>query len=80
MSDRIADTVDYAAVAEMVRAECRVTRYRLLERLASHLCEAIEARFPARWVRLRIAKTGVVADARAVGIVFDSRHRHPDPV
>ena len=72
-SDRVGDTIDYAAVAELVRAECRATRYRLLERLAGHLCEAIEARFPARWVRLRIAKTGVVPDARAVGIVFDSR-------
>ena len=74
-SDRIADTVDYAAVAELVRTECRVTRYRLLERLADHLCQAIEARFPADWVRLRIAKTGIVPDARAVGIVFDSRTR-----
>lgn len=76
-SDRIGDTVDYAAVAEVVRTECRATRYRLLERLASHLCDAIEARFPARWVRLRIAKTGIVPDARAVGIVFDSRARQP---
>ena len=72
-SDRISDTVDYAAVAELVRSECRNTRYRLLERLASHLCTAIEARFPAEWVRLRIAKTGIVADARAVGIVYDTR-------
>lgn len=72
-SDRIGDTVDYAAVAELVRSECRTTRYKLLERLARHLCDAIEARFPAQWVRLRIAKTGVVADARLVGIVFDSR-------
>ena len=72
-SDRLADTVDYAAVAELVRTECRATRFQLLERLAGHLCQAIESKFATRWVRIRIAKTGVVADAREVGIVFDSR-------
>ncbi len=72
-SDRLADTVDYAAVAELARIECRGTRFKLLERLAAHLCAAIEEKFRTRWVRIRIAKTGVVADAREVGIVFDSR-------
>lgn len=72
-SDRIGDTVDYAAVAELVRDECRATRFRLLERLAHHLCGVIEQRFDSRWVRIRIAKTGIVPDARSVGIVYDSR-------
>jgi dihydroneopterin aldolase len=72
-SDRLADTVDYAAVAELARAECRTTRFKLLERLAGHLCGVIEQHFRCSWVRIRIAKTGVVADAREVGIVFDSR-------
>ncbi len=74
-SDRIGDTVDYAAVAELVRTECRATRYQLLERLAGHLSDAISARFAGQWVRIRIAKTGIVRDARSVGIVFDSRAR-----
>jgi len=72
-SDRLRDTVDYAAVAELVRTECRRVRFRLLERLAAHLHQAIAAGFAVEWVRIRIAKTGIVPDAREVGIVFDSR-------
>lgn len=70
-SDRIQDTIDYAAVAELLGRECAKQRFLLLERLAAHLCDAIEAAFDAPWIRLRIAKTGIVPRAGQVGVIVE---------
>lgn len=70
-SDRVQDTIDYAAVAELIGVECAKQRFLLLERLAAHLCDAIEERFGAPWIRLRIAKTGIVPRAARVGVVLE---------
>ncbi|MGE0311165.1 MAG: dihydroneopterin aldolase [Lautropia sp.] len=76
-SDRIQDTIDYAAVAALIGTECASQRFSLLERLAGHLCDALEARFGAAGIRLRIAKTGIVPRAAQVGIVVERGRASP---
>jgi dihydroneopterin aldolase len=56
-SDRLADTVDYSRVAEVVVGIGVGEPHRLLEALARSMVDAIEARFPAaRGVRLALRK------------------------
>jgi dihydroneopterin aldolase len=70
-SDNLEETVDYAAVAQLVRDELSATSFKLLERLADHLAGRIAAEFDANRVKLRIAKGAIVPGARRVGVVLE---------
>ncbi len=64
-SDDLADTIDYASLAERLRAVAAASRFRLLEALAEAL--AAEAlRDPRVWaVEIALRKPGAVPDALA---------------
>lgn len=55
-SDRLADTVDYVAVAELVKEISNGRHYHLLEALSSAIADAIIERFSVERVRVRVRK------------------------
>jgi dihydroneopterin aldolase len=55
-TDRLADTVDYSALAETVVAIGGGEPHRLLESLARRILDALEARVPAGRFRLELRK------------------------
>lgn len=55
-SDRLADTVDYVAVAELVKEVSDGKRYHLLEVLSSAVADSIVERFSVEAVRVRVRK------------------------
>lgn len=55
-TDRLADTVDYSALAEIVVGVGVGEPLRLLEALAARMLEALEARVPAGRFRLELRK------------------------
>jgi dihydroneopterin aldolase len=67
-SDDINDTADYAKVVERIREELAIKQFFLLERLGQHLSRIIINEFHAPWVKISIAKTGIVKDAEQVGV------------
>jgi 7,8-dihydroneopterin aldolase/epimerase/oxygenase len=69
-SDKLSDTVDYAAVAAFIKTELIDHRFKLLERCAGHLANAIADHFKAPWVDVRIAKLGIVPGAQEVGVSY----------
>ena len=71
-SDRLADTVDYGAVAALIRHESLAQSFQLLERLAQHLADEVRRQFGVPWVRLRIAKPAIVPGADRVGVTLES--------
>ena len=58
-SDRLADTVDYVAVAQLVKQVSDSRRYNLLEALSSDIADALAERFPVERVRVRVRKPDV---------------------
>jgi dihydroneopterin aldolase len=58
-SDRLEDTVDYVAVAEVVKGVSDARSFNLLEALASAVADAIAERFPVERVRVRVRKREV---------------------
>ncbi len=70
-TDSLADTIDYAAVAELIRSELASHSFVLLERMVQHLCERIELRFEVSQIRMRVAKGSIVPGARRVGVVLE---------
>jgi len=61
-SDRIEDTIDYRAVAALVRAVSDGRKFQLLEALAATLAEAFLERFPVDAARVRVRKPQVQLD------------------
>jgi 7,8-dihydroneopterin aldolase/epimerase/oxygenase len=67
-SDDITDTVDYGAVVNRIRQELALHQFFLLERLAQHLGKILIQEFHVPWVRISIAKTGILPDVNQVGV------------
>jgi 7,8-dihydroneopterin aldolase/epimerase/oxygenase len=68
-SDDVADTVDYAAVAEQVSALVAQSTPQLLETLAESLCAHLFARFMAiEAIELVVHKPGILPQVRDVRI------------
>ncbi|MGM0412508.1 MAG: dihydroneopterin aldolase [Pseudomonadota bacterium] len=69
-SDDVADTVDYAAVAERLRAVAADGEYRLLEALAERLAATLLAEYPVAAARLRLDKSGAVPGCGTTGVAI----------
>ena len=72
-SDRLHDTINYAAVAEYIRSECDVHHFRLLERMADHLAHGILSQFKTPYVKLSVVKLGILKGAKQVGVMVERR-------
>lgn len=72
--DDIADTIDYAVVIERIRAELAARHFNLIETLGEFVVNLLFEEFDAPWVKIRIAKIGVMQGVRRVG-VFIQRGR-----
>lgn len=70
-SDNIRDTIDYAVVVERLRADLAGKHFNLLEALAEHVATLLIEEFGATWVRVKIAKLGMMRGVSRVGIVIE---------
>ena len=75
VSDDIGDTIDYAKVVERLRSELATQHFNLLERLAEDVAELVLNEFGARWVRVSIAKLGMMPGVRRVGVIVERGRR-----
>ena len=55
-SDRLADTIDYVAVVELVKEVSNAKWYHLLEALSSDVADSVVQRFSVERVRVRVRK------------------------
>lgn len=70
-SDDLRDTIDYAAVVERLRQGLSSRHFGLLEALAEYIAELLRHDFHARWVRVSVAKPGVMPGIRRAGILIE---------
>lgn len=70
-SDNIRDTIDYAVVVERLRADLAANHFNLLEALAEHVATLLLEEFGAKWVKVRIAKLGMMRGVSRVGITIE---------
>ena len=70
-SDDIRDTIDYAVVVERLRSELGARHFNLLEKLAEYVATLLLDDFGATWVRVSIAKLGMMRGVRRVGVVVE---------
>ncbi|MFT3849263.1 MAG: dihydroneopterin aldolase [Propionivibrio sp.] len=74
-SDDIGDTIDYAVVVERLRGELASQHFNLLEKLAEYVAGLLIEQFGARWVRVSIAKLGMMRGVKRVGVIIERGER-----
>ena len=70
-SDDIRDTVDYAVVVERLRSDLAASHFNLLEKLAEHVATYLLENFAAQWVRVSVAKLGMLPGVKRVGVIIE---------
>ncbi|QQC67668.1 dihydroneopterin aldolase [Paraburkholderia ginsengisoli] len=76
-TDRIEDTINYAAVRDALLDLFASHRVRLLEALAENIAQLLIADFGAHWVRVSLAKPAKFDDVAAVGVQIERRRSDP---
>ncbi|WBA08940.1 dihydroneopterin aldolase [Salinivibrio kushneri] len=69
--DDVALALDYASISEAVIAHVQASRCALIERVAEEVAHLIQTQFGVRWIKVRVAKPGAVAQAKNVGVVIE---------
>ena len=72
---KVADTIDYAVLVARIRAELAERRFGLVEELAAFVAELVLGEFHAPWVRVSVAKLGILKDVRLVGVTIERGKR-----
>lgn len=67
-SDDVADTVDYAKVAECIVQVGKESTFELLEAFGSKVMNSVLESFPANGITLKIVKPNILPNARTVAV------------
>jgi len=70
-SDKVADTIDYEQVALRIKALASAQHYRLVETLADKIVALLISDFGAPWVKVSVAKIGILPNAKFVGVTIE---------
>ena len=74
-SGKVSDTIDYAVLVGRIREELAERRFGLVEELASFVAQLVLDEFHSPWVRVSVAKLGILKDARLVGVTIERGDR-----
>src|SRR5437870_985918 len=72
-SDKVSDCIDYDKLATRVRELSVKHHYNLVEALAERVARAIIEEFGAAWVKLSVAKLGILKGAGLVGVNIERK-------
>ena len=70
-TDEIDDTIDYGMVVARIRETLSEKSFRLVEALAEHICQIVLNEFGAPWVKIKVAKPGILPGLKALGVVIE---------
>ncbi|MDD5241328.1 MAG: dihydroneopterin aldolase [Sulfuricella sp.] len=74
-SDDIADTIDYGVVMERIRQTAAEKHFSLVEAFAEHIAALIRSEFGAPWVKVSVAKLGMLRGVKRLGIIIERGER-----
>ena len=70
-SDRLADTIDYAAVVSRIETSLAKTHFGLLEKLAEHVAALIMREFKSPWVKVSVTKLAPLKSVKRLGVTIE---------
>ena len=72
-SDKVADTIDYEQVTIRIKALADSGHFRLVETIAERIASLIIGDMGAPWVKVSVAKIGILPNAKFVGVSIERR-------
>jgi dihydroneopterin aldolase len=70
-TDNIKDTIDYGVVVARIRQTLTENSFQLVEALAEHVCQLIFKEFGTPWVKVKVAKPGILPGVKQLGVVIE---------
>jgi dihydroneopterin aldolase len=70
-SDKLGDTIDYAAVVSRIEASLAENRFGLLENLAEHIAQLVMREFKSPWVRVSVTKLAALKNVKRLGVTIE---------
>jgi 7,8-dihydroneopterin aldolase/epimerase/oxygenase len=70
-SDKLADTLDYAAIVTRIEASLAENRFSLLEKLAEHVAQLLLRDFGSPWVKVSVTKLAPLRNVRRLGVTIE---------
>ena len=70
-SDDIHDALDYALVIERINQILQEKHFSLLEALSEHIANTILTEFHSPWVKVSIAKRGIIRGVKKLGVCIE---------
>lgn len=70
-TDSLADTIDYAGVVTRIREHAAQRPVSLVEALAEQIAQLIRREFGAPWVKVSVAKLGLIRGVKQLGVVIE---------
>ncbi len=72
-SDNIQDALDYALIIEKINRILKENHFSLLEALAEHIAQTILTEFRSPWVKVRVAKLGIIRGVKKIGVCIERK-------
>lgn len=77
-TDHIDDAMNYALIVQAIHNILDREHFSLLEALAEHIALTIMREFGSPWVKVSIAKLGIIRGIKKVGICIERGSKSPD--
>jgi dihydroneopterin aldolase len=72
-TDRIEDALDYALIIERINDILANRHFSLLEALAEHIAQTILTEFKSPWVKVSVAKLGIIRGVKRLGVCIERK-------
>jgi len=70
-TDKIEDALDYALIVDRINDILTNRHFSLLEALAEHIAQTILTEFHAPWVKISVAKLGIIRGIKKLGVCIE---------
>jgi len=70
-TDNFEDALDYALIVNRINETLAQKHFSLLEALAEHIAQIILTEFKAPWVKVSVAKLGMIRGVKKLGICIE---------
>jgi dihydroneopterin aldolase len=70
-SDKLGETIDYAAVVARIEASLAENHFGLLEALAEHIAQLVIREFKAPWVKVSVTKLAALKNVKRLGVTIE---------